>query len=137
MWSLWWERLQADISLEDPALAEALTGPATQGRTASGKTNVSASGKEDGEPVPWRGFLRNRAVQALGYVHFCNNWCARMLARAGRAARAVRQNARYSLLAAVAQDAASVCPRESSVTARVGAVPSPRPGHCCQVPTPF
>ena len=33
---------------------------------------LDASGQQT---VPWRGFLRNRPVQALAYTHFCNNWC--------------------------------------------------------------
>jgi hypothetical protein len=24
--------------------------------------------------VPWRAFMRSRALQALAYTHFCNNW---------------------------------------------------------------
>lgn len=27
------------------------------------------------QPVPWRAFLRNPPLRALGYTHFCNNWC--------------------------------------------------------------
>lgn len=29
---------------------------------------------ENGNDVPWRGFVRNRPLQALAYTHFCNNW---------------------------------------------------------------
>ena len=44
----------------EPEIAEALDG--------------YAGGQQ--QQVPWRAFLRNRPVLALGFTHFCNNWCA-------------------------------------------------------------
>ena len=60
VWSLWWERLMEGVVESEPEIAQALGG--------------FAGGKE--QQVPWRAFLRNRPIQALGFTHFCNNWCA-------------------------------------------------------------
>ena len=63
-WSLWWESLVKDVREADPLIAEKL-----EGRPDKARQNSKAA-----EGVPWRAFLRNRPVQALAYVHFCNNW---------------------------------------------------------------
>lgn len=60
-WSLWWEGLVKSIEQEDPDMAGRLVNPRGQEGSAQQK-------------VPWRALLRNRPVQALAYVHFCNNW---------------------------------------------------------------
>ena len=60
VWSLWWERLMEGVLDTEPEIAEALDG--------------YAGGQQ--QQVPWRAFLRNRPVLALGFTHFCNNWCA-------------------------------------------------------------
>lgn len=64
-WSLWWESLVKSIGGEDTGVAEKLEG-------RQGSHGNEADKEEPG--VPWRAFLRNRPVQALAYVHFCNNW---------------------------------------------------------------
>lgn len=46
-------------------------------RSTSGGAGVeqhSKSAVSDDDSVPWRAFIRNRAVQALAFTHFCNNW---------------------------------------------------------------
>lgn len=54
------------IMASDPEMAAKLEGRPEDSRE---------DGKTKQPPVPWRAFLRNRPVQALAYVHFCNNWC--------------------------------------------------------------
>lgn len=89
IWSLWWERLMADISLEEPAVSTALT--ERLGAAPAAQTVGQQAGGAAAEPVPWRGFLRNRAVQALAYTHFCNNWCVGSGEGVGAAALACLQ----------------------------------------------
>lgn len=97
-WSLWWEQLVRSIAQKEPEFAETLTAGSPFSRQQHGAASSSSSvdrveqRADDGangagaplsshggvinhsETVPWRGFLRNRAVQALAYTHFCNNW---------------------------------------------------------------
>jgi ACS family sodium-dependent inorganic phosphate cotransporter len=85
-WVAWFEALMADIAANDPDAAAALT----QDRLGSAGSSVSSSSQHDLDSssgshgghaagplagvVPWRAFLRSRAVRALMYTHFCNNW---------------------------------------------------------------
>lgn len=62
-WSLWWEKLQGELQLEDPEIVAKLTADPEAGKLEA-----------DREAVPWRAFVRARPVQALAYTHFCNNW---------------------------------------------------------------
>ena len=55
-----------NIKEKDPEIAAQLEGRPEADRERKGQAKQPQ--------VPWRGFLRNRAVQALAYVHFCNNW---------------------------------------------------------------
>ncbi|KAL3151747.1 hypothetical protein ABBQ38_012724 [Trebouxia sp. C0009 RCD-2024] len=67
-WAVWFEHIQTGIAAKEPEVAAKLQGY-QQHSGPAGK--LDASGQQ---PVPWRGFLRNRPVQALAYTHFCNNW---------------------------------------------------------------
>jgi ACS family sodium-dependent inorganic phosphate cotransporter len=71
LWAVWFEYIQSRIAITDPETAAKLSGVA---RTSSAAVGSAAAAAEDEEAVPWRGFLRNRPVQALAYTHFCNNW---------------------------------------------------------------
>lgn len=77
-WVLWFEQLMAGIVAKDPAAAALLTvdrlsvAPAAE-TAADGSHAGHAAGPITGA-VPWRAFLRSRAVRALMYTHFCNNW---------------------------------------------------------------
>lgn len=66
------------VALQDPALAAnlvpQLAGGAKQQQVVAEASNGAAAGQQQDEVVPWRGFLRNRPLQALAYTHFCNNW---------------------------------------------------------------
>jgi ACS family sodium-dependent inorganic phosphate cotransporter len=83
VWVLWFEQLMAGILAADPQTAALLTADRLGGSAAaadaaaadshSGSHGGHAAGPISGE-VPWRAFLRSRAVQALMYTHFCNNW---------------------------------------------------------------
>ncbi|EFN56606.1 hypothetical protein CHLNCDRAFT_21975, partial [Chlorella variabilis] len=69
VWCLWWERLLA----EQPGGSGARLGE------AEGKAHAAAHAGHGGvidarQPVPWRAFLRNPPLRALGFTHFCNNW---------------------------------------------------------------
>lgn len=86
-WVLWFEQLMADIQAKDPVTAAALTedrlGSSSAAATAAaaaqqhddngGSHGGHAAGPISGN-VPWRAFLRSRAVRVLMYTHFCNNW---------------------------------------------------------------
>lgn len=67
LWSWWWESVMKGVARQDPALVRKLE--------VSFDTIDEPAGKAK-QGVPWRAFLRCRPVQALAYVHFCNNWCA-------------------------------------------------------------
>jgi ACS family sodium-dependent inorganic phosphate cotransporter len=85
VWVLWFEQLMAGIMASDPETAALLTADrlgvsaaaadaaAAAADSHSGSHGGHAAGPISGE-VPWRAFLRSRAVQALMYTHFCNNW---------------------------------------------------------------
>lgn len=98
LWALWWERLVAGIAETEPELVKALTTPGGAGAIAQqqqqqqqGGARLEAAAHDDGAalaghgghggvidaraPVPWRAFLRSPALLALGYTHYCNNWC--------------------------------------------------------------
>ena len=68
-WAVWFEHIQTGIAAKEPEVAAKLQG--YQQHSGPG-AKLDASGQQT---VPWRGFLRNRPVQALAYTHFCNNWC--------------------------------------------------------------
>jgi ACS family sodium-dependent inorganic phosphate cotransporter len=89
LWVLWFENLMESIAERDPETAALLA----QNRlevTAGGAVSISAgaAAAEDGHggshgghaagpisgDIPWRAFLRSRAVRVLMYTHFCNNW---------------------------------------------------------------
>ncbi|KAF8069573.1 ANTR6 [Scenedesmus sp. PABB004] len=75
-WVLWFEQLVAGIAAADPDAAAALTadrlgGAAAPAADAGGHGH--AAGPLAGR-VPWRAFLRSRAVRALMFTHFANNW---------------------------------------------------------------
>jgi ACS family sodium-dependent inorganic phosphate cotransporter len=75
-WVLWFEQLMAGIAARDPATAALLTedrlaAPAAEAAVDS--HGGHAAGPIAGS-VPWRAFLRSRAVRALMFTHFCNNW---------------------------------------------------------------
>uniref|UniRef100_A0A383V629 Major facilitator superfamily (MFS) profile domain-containing protein n=1 Tax=Tetradesmus obliquus TaxID=3088 RepID=A0A383V629_TETOB len=83
-WVLWFEQLMAGIMASDPETAALLTADrlgmsaaaaadAAAADSHSGSHGGHAAGPVSGD-VPWRAFLRSRAVQALMYTHFCNNW---------------------------------------------------------------
>jgi len=69
-WAVWFEQVQSGIAIKEPGVAAKLQGYQQHSGPA---VKLTASGEQT---VPWRGFLRNRPVQALAYTHFCNNWCA-------------------------------------------------------------
>eukprot|EP00879_Flechtneria_rotunda_P007767 GHRR01008140.1.p1 GENE.GHRR01008140.1~~GHRR01008140.1.p1 ORF type:complete len:454 (+),score=181.13 GHRR01008140.1:395-1756(+) len=78
-WVLWFEQLMSGILAADPEAAALLTEDRLAVATASAEQHDSGShGGHAAGPitgsVPWRAFLRSRAVQALMYTHFCNNW---------------------------------------------------------------
>ncbi|WIA10034.1 hypothetical protein OEZ85_010246 [Tetradesmus obliquus] len=83
-WVLWFDQLMAGIMASDPETAALLTADrlgmsaaaaadAAAADSHSGSHGGHAAGPVSGD-VPWRAFLRSRAVQALMYTHFCNNW---------------------------------------------------------------
>ncbi|KAK9804238.1 hypothetical protein WJX72_002847 [[Myrmecia] bisecta] len=80
VWSVWFERLQAGIAIQDPSVARKLKSYAnghspTATTTTMEDVLMAGEGADDEEEqVPWRGFLRSRPVQALAFTHFCNNW---------------------------------------------------------------
>ena len=99
LWCAWWEKLVGDVAAAEPELAAALTGAIVpqgqqgeggrqQGGTprlggapaaAEGDAALVGHGGHGGvidarAPVPWRAFLRNPALGALAYTHYCNNW---------------------------------------------------------------
>ena len=67
-WAVWFEHIQSRIAIKEPEVAAKLLGYQQHSGPAA---KLTASGEQT---VPWRGFLRNRPVQALAYTHFCNNW---------------------------------------------------------------
>ena len=67
-WAVWFEHIQSGIEAKEPEVAAKLQGYQQHSGSVA---KLDASGKQT---VPWRGFLRNRPVQALAYTHFCNNW---------------------------------------------------------------
>lgn len=73
-WVLWFEQLMADIAANDPETAALLT----QDRLGSSSSSDASHGGHAAGPiagnVPWRAFLRSKAVRVLMYTHFCNNW---------------------------------------------------------------
>ncbi|KAF6265210.1 major facilitator superfamily domain-containing protein [Scenedesmus sp. NREL 46B-D3] len=83
VWVLWFEQLMAGILASDPETAalltadrlsmSAATADAAAADSHGGSHGGHAAGPISGQ-VPWRAFLRSRAVQALMYTHFCNNW---------------------------------------------------------------
>eukprot|EP00878_Enallax_costatus_P007855 GHUV01008220.1.p1 GENE.GHUV01008220.1~~GHUV01008220.1.p1 ORF type:complete len:452 (+),score=188.23 GHUV01008220.1:873-2228(+) len=76
-WVLWFEQLMAGIVAKDPAAAALLTEDRLSVAVAPTAADNSHGGHAAGpiaSSVPWRAFLRSRAVQALMYTHFCNNW---------------------------------------------------------------
>ncbi|KAI8468569.1 MAG: major facilitator superfamily domain-containing protein [Monoraphidium minutum] len=91
VWSVWFERLMAELAAADPETAAALTAdrlapppppePQQQqqqqqqqhGGAHGGGHGGHATGPLSGS-IPWRAFLRSRGVRALMYTHFCNNW---------------------------------------------------------------
>jgi ACS family sodium-dependent inorganic phosphate cotransporter len=79
-WVLWFEQLMAGIEADDPDTAAALQRDRLADPAAAAAEHYEqdvhgghAAGSISGS-VPWRAFLRNRAVLALMYTHFCNNW---------------------------------------------------------------
>jgi MFS transporter, ACS family, solute carrier family 17 (sodium-dependent inorganic phosphate cotransporter), other len=62
-WVFWWERLVADMSVQEPEVVEQLVASTPVG-----------PGEAEVEAVPWRAFIRNRPLRALAYTHFTNNW---------------------------------------------------------------
>lgn len=79
-WVLWFEQLMAGIVAADPKAAAALLEDRLSAPAAAAEVSDSHSGGGGhaagpiSGTVPWRAFLRSRAVQALMYTHFCNNW---------------------------------------------------------------
>eukprot|EP00873_Tetraselmis_striata_P019471 jgi/Tetstr1/439735/TSEL_028154.t1 len=71
-WCVWWERLLGATFDSGTAQAEkrAFEDAAGVERPAPAPS-TSAGGTDE---LPWRGFLRDPAMQGLMYVHFCNNW---------------------------------------------------------------
>jgi ACS family sodium-dependent inorganic phosphate cotransporter len=77
VWVLWFEQLMADIAANDPETAAALTQDRLSTPSSSSSADSSHGGHAAGPiagTVPWRAFLRSRAVRVLMYTHFCNNW---------------------------------------------------------------
>jgi ACS family sodium-dependent inorganic phosphate cotransporter len=86
-WVLWFEQLMAGMEASDPEVAALLTqdrlsqaavytsssSHAAEDHSSSGSHGGHAAGPLTGT-LPWRAFLRSRAVQVLMYTHFCNNW---------------------------------------------------------------
>lgn len=77
-WVLWFEQLMADILANDPETAAALTQDRLSSSSSSDASHDASHGGHAAGPiagsVPWRAFLRSKAVRALMYTHFCNNW---------------------------------------------------------------
>jgi ACS family sodium-dependent inorganic phosphate cotransporter len=94
-WVLWFEQLMAGMEAADPEVAALLAqdrlsqGATSTAAAASTSTSSSSHAVEDHSSsgshgghaagpltgtLPWRAFLRSRAVQVLMYTHFCNNW---------------------------------------------------------------
>eukprot|EP00877_Chromochloris_zofingiensis_P006979 jgi/Chrzof1/2534/Cz11g19070.t1 len=82
VWVLWFENLMSGIAAKDPDVVAALTSNRLEAASSSAAVTAAdheashgghAAGPIAGT-VPWRAFLRSRAVQALMYTHFCNNW---------------------------------------------------------------
>ncbi|KAI3427037.1 hypothetical protein D9Q98_006978 [Chlorella vulgaris] len=85
LWTVWWERLMVEVTAQDPELGAALLGSGGTSNTAKQEGQAEADSGTAGhgghggvidakQPVPWRAFLRNPPLRALGYTHFCNNW---------------------------------------------------------------
>lgn len=64
VWVIWWERLVADMAVQEPEVVEQLQKTVPMG----------ASGEATQDTVPWRAFIRNGPLRALAYTHFTNNW---------------------------------------------------------------
>lgn len=64
VWVFWWERLVADMAVQEPEVVEQLQKTVPMG----------ASGEATQDSVPWRAFIRNVPLRALAYTHFTNNW---------------------------------------------------------------
>jgi len=79
-WVLWFEQLMAGIAASDPETAAALTQDrlSTPSSSSSSEDSHGSHGGHAAGPisgtVPWRAFLRSKAVRVLMYTHFCNNW---------------------------------------------------------------
>jgi len=85
LWVLWFENLMESITERDPetaallaqnrlaVAAEATASTAAAEDSHGGSHGGHAAGPISGD-IPWRAFLRSRAVQVLMYTHFCNNW---------------------------------------------------------------
>eukprot|EP00195_Chlamydomonas_chlamydogama_P013101 CAMPEP_0202904050 /NCGR_PEP_ID=MMETSP1392-20130828/27648_1 /ASSEMBLY_ACC=CAM_ASM_000868 /TAXON_ID=225041 /ORGANISM="Chlamydomonas chlamydogama, Strain SAG 11-48b" /LENGTH=531 /DNA_ID=CAMNT_0049591503 /DNA_START=299 /DNA_END=1894 /DNA_ORIENTATION=- len=77
VWCLWFEQQLSALAKQQPEVAASLVGNMTA--PSSPEEDAGHSGGHGGvidasSPIPWRAFLRSRAVQALMYTHFCNNW---------------------------------------------------------------
>jgi len=64
VWLFWFRNVMDEIQASDPELHAQLL-PTINSDVTSGQP---AAG------IPYRAFLRNRSVQALGFTHFCHNW---------------------------------------------------------------
>jgi ACS family sodium-dependent inorganic phosphate cotransporter len=76
VWVMWFEQLMADIAANDPETAALLTEDRL-GHSSSSSGDAGHGGHAAGPiagSVPWRAFLRCKAVRVLMYTHFCNNW---------------------------------------------------------------
>lgn len=76
VWTLWWLKLLQGIKQTDPYTYRNLMGREC---TLCQRFLDSVSGHKTKrlhkkEAVPWRAMLRCRAMHALIYTHFCNNW---------------------------------------------------------------
>lgn len=79
VWVAWFEQLLREMEVSDPDVVAALTSDrfaTTPAPAADGGAHGGHGAVISGSPasLPWRAFLRSRAVQALMFTHFCNNW---------------------------------------------------------------
>ena len=90
IWVAWFEGLLSNLGRSDPDVVAALSGVAgssSKGSSDGMEVAVEASSSSSAGDnhhggvidiemhIPWRAFLRCRAVRALMWTHFTNNWC--------------------------------------------------------------
>ncbi|GAX83393.1 hypothetical protein CEUSTIGMA_g10818.t1 [Chlamydomonas eustigma] len=65
VWYIIFEALMLEVQTDDPETAAKLTSPMASSSTPDNESELN---------IPYRAFIRNRAVQALCFTHFANNW---------------------------------------------------------------